>query len=57
MKANVMTEDGVIINLREDVEITIDAVRVHADNALYHRDTGEIEPEGHVRITRLAPNK
>jgi hypothetical protein len=57
MKANLMTEEGMMIILRGDVDITIDAVRVQADKAVYHKDNGEIEPEGHVRITRSTPNK
>lgn len=49
-----MTEDGTIITLRGEAEIKTDSVIVHADKAVYHKDSGEIEATGSVRITRAA---
>jgi len=46
-----------LVSLRGEVEIKTDSVIVHADNAVYHRDSGEIEATGNVHITRVEPTK
>ena len=55
MKGNILTEDGMLITLRGEAEITTDSVSVNADKAVYHKDTGEIEASGNVQI-RIAPS-
>ena len=56
-KGNIIEKDGMVVTLRGDVEVKTDSVIVHADKAVYHNDTGEIEATGNVQITRIAPNK
>ena len=39
-----------IFRLRGNVGLTIDGVRVHADEVVLHVDSGEIEPSGNVQL-------
>ena len=56
-KGNIVTEDGMLITLRGEAEIKTDSVIVHANKAVYHKDSGEIEATGNVRVIRIAPNR
>lgn len=50
LRGNIITREGVLVRLRGEVEIKTDSVTVRADQAVYHKDTGEIEATGNVRI-------
>ena len=49
--ASVEEQDGSLVRLRGSVVIETKAFVLHADNAIYNMDTGEIEASGNVRIT------
>jgi lipopolysaccharide assembly outer membrane protein LptD (OstA) len=40
-----------LLNLRGDVDLTIDGMRLRADEVVIVEDSGEIKPSGNVRIT------
>jgi len=44
-----------VVRFTGDVEITIDGLKLRADQLDYHWVTGEIEPLGNVRLTPVAP--
>jgi lipopolysaccharide assembly outer membrane protein LptD (OstA) len=44
-----------VIRFTGDVEITINGMRVRADQVDYYWQTGDIEPSGHVRLTPVVP--
>src|SRR6202163_4791385 len=46
--------DGAIIRCRGQVEIATGNTLLHADEADFHSDTGEIELRGNVRLKLLA---
>jgi lipopolysaccharide assembly outer membrane protein LptD (OstA) len=53
LRGDSVITNGPLIRLSGAVEIRTDSVIVHADQAVYHADTGEFEPTGNVRITRV----
>ena len=44
-----------VVRFTGDVEITIDGMKLRADQVDYHWVTGEIEPSGNVHLTPVAP--
>jgi hypothetical protein len=46
-------KNGSVYRLRGNVEIWTDAMMLRTDEADFHRDTGEIEPRGNVRVRLL----
>jgi hypothetical protein len=44
-----------MVRFTGDVEITIDGMKLRADQLDYHWVTGEIEPSGNVHLTPVAP--
>jgi hypothetical protein len=44
-----------VVRFTGDVEITIDGMKLRADQLDYNWVTGEIEPSGNVRLTPVAP--
>jgi|HubBroStandDraft_1064217.scaffolds.fasta_scaffold525976_2 hypothetical protein len=44
-----------VVRFTGDVEITIDGMKLRADQLDYNWVTGEIEPSGNVRLTPIAP--
>jgi len=42
-----------VVRVSGAAEIRTDSMIVHADQVVYHADTGAIEPTGNVQITRI----
>jgi lipopolysaccharide assembly outer membrane protein LptD (OstA) len=40
-----------LVRLRGNVDLAIDGVRLRADEVVIHESSGEIEPNGNVRVT------
>jgi len=62
LAANRIERDASTVQLSGNVEIRLrpsasdrDVMVLHADEAVYHRDTGEIVPHGNVRVTLEKP--
>ncbi|HTP86547.1 MAG TPA: hypothetical protein VMJ34_06360 [Bryobacteraceae bacterium] len=50
MRANQMTRTNDMLMLSGDVMVTMSGVTVYADQAQYDVATGDLMPQGHVRI-------
>jgi len=57
LTAEHMTRKGEIIQLRGHVQITTDAVVIHADKADFNSSTGELQPRGNVRLNLYGPGQ
>jgi lipopolysaccharide assembly outer membrane protein LptD (OstA) len=40
-----------VVVLRGNVDMTVNGIRLRADEVVMHEDTGEIEPSGNVHLT------
>ncbi|MGA2184286.1 MAG: hypothetical protein ABSH47_14785 [Bryobacteraceae bacterium] len=49
-EAEQMTRGYAIITLKGNVQVTLNGVSVYADEAEYNMTTGDLMPQGHVRI-------
>jgi len=50
LTAEQISDDNGVLTLRGNVCVTFDSVFVYADEAVYDSSTGELTPQGHVRI-------